>query len=81
MSPAGQWLRSNGYDKSTDGFGNIDPGYFSSFITLGEKSQNTHLLTETKLSHPQSSSSHPCWIDLRLYPEKALGLHDLWDSC
>ena len=26
MNPVGQWMRIEGYDKSTGGFGDIDPG-------------------------------------------------------
>lgn len=77
INPVGQCLRTDAYDRFICGFGNINPGYFSSFITVGEKSQHSHVLAELKLSHPQSSSSHPGWTDLRLYLEKALSLYDL----
>lgn len=41
---------------------------------LGEKSQNTQLLTELKLPNPQKARSHAGRTDARLHPEKALGL-------
>lgn len=80
MNPVGQWLRINGYNESVGGFGNIDPDIFFSPITLGEKSQNTQHLAEPKLLSPWSSNSYPNWIGAKLYPKKALGLHDIYNS-
>lgn len=71
MNPVGQWVRIEGYDKSTGGFGYIDPG-ISLPLSFWGKSQTTLLLAEPKLPNPQSCSSHPTWTDVRLYPEKLL---------
>ena len=79
INPVGQWMRIEGYDKSTGGFGDIDLG-ISLPLSFWGKNRTTEFLAEPKLPNPQSSNSHPSLMWSEAIPWEALDLHDPWNS-